>query len=279
MRNKIQNSFHELPITAHEGLRDSLLSHIQQITNDTAPVIVTQLCLAISDLALLMSSWKDPVLSIIEKLSKKSDSIWPLLEILTLIPEEVDSRHLRLGANRREEIHKQLKTNSNTVMEFLIVCLTTYLQNQLILNKIIRCFNAWISINAISLNNFTENPIAQQVFRLLSSPDTSDKLHDSATDCLCTLLQCLEASNNNSYNNRSNNIGNLSSNNNHHHQQHEQQLHHDQFSSYNNEHQMLEMQIFNGILALENCYHTSVAHEDMEKAINYCRIFTSLGKK
>lgn len=38
------------------------------------------------------------------------------------------------------------------------------------------------------------------------------------------------------------------------------------------------MDIFNGIMALENAYHTSVAHEDTDKVSNYCRIFTVLGE-
>ncbi|XP_055375731.1 transportin-3 [Condylostylus longicornis] len=246
MRNKIQNSFHELPLSSHESLRDSLIAHIGQIRNDTDPIIVTQLCLAIADLALLMSSWKDPVISLIETLSQRPDSIWPLLEILTLIPEEIDSRYLRLGSNRRAEIHKTLEGSAQTVMNFLNVCLQEYGHDVNLLNKIITCFNAWIAIHAVPLSNFTGNPVAQKIFQLLNDIGTSRKLHDSATDCLCTLLLCIEANNNNQDDDR----------------------------------QILEMQIFNGILGLENCYHTyiGVGYEDIDKAINYCRIFTALAE-
>lgn len=41
MKMKIQTSFYELPTDSHASLRDSLLSHIQNL-KDLSPVIVTQ---------------------------------------------------------------------------------------------------------------------------------------------------------------------------------------------------------------------------------------------
>jgi len=38
----------------------------------------------------------------------------------------------------------------------------------------------------------------------------------------------------------------------------------------------VEAQIFGAVCMLETPYHLSVAHEDTDKTINYCRIFTSL---
>lgn len=93
MRTKIHQSFHELPITAHASLRDSLLTHISQITEETNSVIVTQLCVALADLALQMASWVGATLDLINKLSQSN--LWPLLEILTVLPEEYESRTVR----------------------------------------------------------------------------------------------------------------------------------------------------------------------------------------
>ena len=63
MRTKIQNSFYELPLESHISLRDSLLEHVNAVNEETNSVIVTQLCLAIADLALLMGpqEWPDAV--------------------------------------------------------------------------------------------------------------------------------------------------------------------------------------------------------------------------
>lgn len=41
MKMKIQTSFYELPPETHNALRDSLLSHIQNL-KDLSPIIITQ---------------------------------------------------------------------------------------------------------------------------------------------------------------------------------------------------------------------------------------------
>lgn len=41
MKMKIQTSFYELPTETHNALRDSLLTHIQNL-KDLSPIIVTQ---------------------------------------------------------------------------------------------------------------------------------------------------------------------------------------------------------------------------------------------
>ncbi|XP_023297905.2 transportin-3 [Lucilia cuprina] len=242
MRNKIQNSFNELPMNSHDSLRDSLIAHVGQITNETDTVIVTQLCLAVADLALLMSSWKQPVVDLLDMLSPQPQSVWPLLEILTLIPEEIDSRYLRLGANRREEIHKQLDAAAPKVMEFLCMCMQHGEASQeKIINSTLRCYSSWVAIQAIPLQQSANSPLTQQVFHLLSLENCSRKLHDTCTECLCSLLSCIEAN-----------------------------------AGRDNLDPQLKMQIFNAVRMLETAYHTSVGMEDIDKIMNYCRIFTVL---
>lgn len=240
MRNKIQTSFHELPEASHESLRDSLVAHISQINGETDPVIVTQLCLALADLALLMATWQNPVLELMEKLSPHPNSIWPLIVVVTLIPEEINSRHLRLGSNRRKEIYHQLESNARTVIEFLVACLSQCNQNPQMLQKIIKCFSAWICIHEVVESfDISNNLIVGQCFNLLNNQMTDAKLHDTAADCVCALLQTLEE---------------------------------------DNTRQMLDIQIFNSVLQLESAYHMAVAHEDIEKTMNYCRIFTVMAE-
>lgn len=54
-----------------------------------------QLCLALAALALQMSSWQKPVIDLINRFGRTSSSLWPLLEIMTVLPEEVKSKSLR----------------------------------------------------------------------------------------------------------------------------------------------------------------------------------------
>lgn len=237
MRNKIQNSFHELPDEAHISLRDSLIEHISQITIETNPIIVTQLCLALADLALLMSRWEDPVRDLIERLSQNENSLWPLINTIMLIPEEVSSRNLRLGANRRDEIQKQLHVNSKIVLELLVGSLTNFAHgNPTKVLHIIKCFTSWIRTHAIDICDTSNNIIIVECFNLLNNAETDLKLHDAAADLLCSYLQCLE----------------------------------------DNKEPVLEAQIMQNVVQLENSYHMSVAQEEIDKAMNFCRIFTTL---
>lgn len=93
MRTKIHQCFYELPVDVHSSLRDSLLDHISQINEATSTVIVTQLCVALADLALQMPSWSKPTLDLINRFSQTN--VWPLLEIMTVLPEELESRSVR----------------------------------------------------------------------------------------------------------------------------------------------------------------------------------------
>lgn len=93
MRTKIHQSFHELPAEAHESLRNSLLDHIGKINEDTNTVIVTQICLALADLILQMPTWQRAALELISRFSQ--NNVWPLLEVLTVLPEELESRAVR----------------------------------------------------------------------------------------------------------------------------------------------------------------------------------------
>ncbi|XP_058057356.1 transportin-3 isoform X2 [Anopheles bellator] len=237
MRNKIQTSFHELPETAHESLRQSLLEHISHITLETKSVIVTQLSLALADLALLMSSWNKPVATLLERFSSNANMMFALLELLTLIPEEVNSRHLRLGANRRKEILQELEADSTMVVEYLTMCLMNGNDSELLRSKILKCFTSWVQVNAFKLPEISDSMIIMYCFQLLSNINCSPELHEAATDALCSLLQCMEV---------------------------------------NNTHGGLDEKLFSGILCLEEVYNMSVAQEDLDKSMNFCRLFTVL---
>ncbi|XP_018572626.1 transportin-3 [Anoplophora glabripennis] len=247
MRTKIHQSFHELPPEVHNSLRDSLLEHISQINEGTSTVIVTQLCVALADLALQMPSWQRVTLDLINRFSQ--NNIWPLLEILTVLPEELESRSVRLGENRRVEVLEDMKFCSSTVTEFLKHCSGNYgsnWQDHVQINvKILRCFTSWVSVGAIGLNDLVDNVVINRAFEILNFKPEDEKqtiagaFHEAATDCICTLLHCLEDNNN--------------------------QL-------------ALENYLFHNIVNLEVPYHMSVANEDQGKSMDYCRLFTELAE-
>ncbi|XP_048864276.1 transportin-3-like isoform X2 [Brienomyrus brachyistius] len=236
MKMKIQTSFYELPAETYTALRDSLLSHIQRL-RDLSPVIVTQLALAIADLALQMTSWKGCVQTLIEKYSSDVSSMPFLIEILTVLPEEVHSRSLRIGTNRRTEITEDLNLYSNSVVTLLVSCVEKTGNNEKMLMKVFRCLSSWFNLGVLDHNFMASNQLLVILFQVLQRDETATNLHEAASDCVCSALYAIE---------------NVDS------------------------HVPLALQLFQGVLTLETAYHMSVAREDLDKVLNYCRIFTEL---
>ncbi|XP_060229883.1 transportin-3 isoform X5 [Meriones unguiculatus] len=236
MKMKIQTSFYELPTDSHASLRDSLLIHIQNL-KDLSPVIVTQLALAIADLALQMPSWKGCVQTLVEKYSNDVTSLPFLLEILTVLPEEVHSRSLRIGANRRTEIIEDLAFYSSTVVSLLMTCVEKAGTDEKMFMKVFRCLGSWFNLGVLDSNFMANNKLLALLFEVLQQDKTSSNLHEAASDCVCSALYAIE---------------NVETN------------------------LPLAMQLFQGVLTLETAYHMSVAREDLDKVLNYCRVFTEL---
>ncbi|XP_013929052.1 PREDICTED: transportin-3-like [Thamnophis sirtalis] len=166
MKMKIQTSFYELPTDSHVSLRDSLLSHIQNL-KDMSPVIVTQLALAIADLALQMASWKGCVHTLVEKYNNDVTSLPFLLEILTVLPEEVHSRSLRIGANRRTEIIEDLAFYSSTVVSLLMTCVEKAGSDEKMLIKIFRCLGSWFNLGVLDSTFMANSKLLSLLFEVL----------------------------------------------------------------------------------------------------------------
>lgn len=243
LRSKIQHSFHELHESDYASLRDSIISHIEHITVNTNPTIAKQLCLALADLVLLMASWQKPVSNLVEKFSHNTDSLQPLLMLLTFLPEEVDARYLRLGENRRKQILNELDTSSPIILNFLQSCIMISDANVLqhIYVDIIQCFNSWIKMDCIKLDDAANSAVFLYAFKILADPSgtTEEKQLEVASDCVCAILEAII------------------------------------LERTSDE---LEKNIFMGVLQLESAYHNAVMNEDADKCMVLCRIFTVLAE-
>lgn len=236
MRSKVQHNLSELPSESLISLRDSLVAHLERTAPETSSAILTQLCLALADLALQMPTWQNCISDLIKSFSSKN--AYALLEILTVLPQEIDSSSLRLGENRREEIKTELRSNSNIVTMFLKESITSS-QNSQVALKIVKCMTSWIQVKAINLQEVPQNAVLGFCLQVLRDHNSINILHDAAADCVCALLHCLEENNNN---------------------------------------ENIERLLFESIASLEESYHLAVAHEEEEKAANYARVFTELGE-
>uniref|UniRef100_H2ZAX9 Transportin-3 n=1 Tax=Ciona savignyi TaxID=51511 RepID=H2ZAX9_CIOSA len=237
MRTKILFSFRELPPETHDSLRESLLSHIEQLAQ-MSPILTTQLCLAVSNLALQMPSWKMPAVTFIQKYGKDQSSLTYLLELLTVLPEEVNNKSLRLGSNRRSEIIDQMEDSAPMVVELL----KTYIgvvSDEKILAKIFKCLGSWFYLGVLPGNHVARCKLLDVPFSVMKDVSMSSSLYEAACGCICAALFSTEDVTKNSD---------------------------------------LVHLLFEGTHSLRDAYHNAIAHEDTDKCLNLCRVFTELAE-
>ncbi|KAL4710626.1 hypothetical protein ACJJTC_003262 [Scirpophaga incertulas] len=236
MRSKVQHNLSELPSESLISLRDSLINNLEGTSPDTNAAILTQLSLALADLALQMPQWQNCLTDIISAFSNKNH--YALLEILTVLPQEIDSSNLKLGENRRESIKQELRSNAHIVNLFLKESIVSSQTSHIAL-KIVKCLISWIQVNAINIGEIPQNAVVGFCFQVLRDHNSINMLHDAACDCICALLHCI---------------------------------------TDNRDNEDVDKLLFESVLALEESYHMAVAHEEEEKAANYARLFTELGE-
>lgn len=252
LRTKIQLNFKELPSEeAYISLKNSIINHLKSFQ---VPTVQTQLALCITYLAILAPSWQNPV----EELVSQELDRTLLIEILTYLLEELDQsrqKYLKgVGATRRQQFTDYLikiapsiiNLLNNTLQETIVLHQTEQSLNpngsstgtEKLIAKIYRCLGAWINIIDPKEINLIE-PLLAYVFESLKDPDLNDMIHDSAADTICgAALLC------------------------------------ENYTKY----QQLTHFLLNHIYQLEHIYHHSVSNEDIDKSVNYSRIFTEMAE-
>ena len=156
-----------------------------------------------------------------------------------LLPEEVDSRHLRLGKNRREEVKEEFAKASQILSMLLQNCMTNTSENSLNLQiLVIKCYSSWLTLGVIPLNTIQSSSVMHLAFSVLALHTTPPNLHECAADCVTNLLMRIEREN-------------------------EPALEHD---------------VYEMVLRFDDPYQLAVSEEDLDKCLNYCRIYTELGE-
>ena len=175
---------------------------------------MTQLCLAMADLILLMPEWTNALSELMAKLSGSPTSVPALLEVLLLLPEEVDSRHLRLGSNRRSQIKQMLSLSAPHIAQFLQSVLLEEASTVARQVSVVKCYSSWITLGCIQLSSvqacrlmlpknqkktkilFTfflqASPVMGLAVSALSSPRSAPPLHEASADCMIALLTRIE---------------------------------------------------------------------------------------
>lgn len=119
-----------------------------------------------------------------------------LLEFLTILPEEINNKRLKLGQNRRDQLKCIFKQSSIYIIQFLEASLKSYLESPLFdatqLNDkkrlIYKCFSSWIDEKLVEPNLIVNSPLYAFMFQLYCQPDTDLELHEDITTCLVNIL-------------------------------------------------------------------------------------------
>jgi len=262
MRSKIQYAFQELPEDSHLSLRDSLMAHAAKITAESPPVIATQLSLALADLALQMATWNCACSEMVYRFSSDPCHLSFLIELLTVMPEEVNSRSLRLGENRRQEITAELKAAAPNVLNVLTNALTTAGQDSRLQARALRCLASWFAGGAVPNDAIVKSPLLRAPFQALLDTKCPAHLHEAAADCVCAAIHAAELRDPRDAEEKQELANSLL------------QL----LLVTAEEKHDLANSLLQGVLMLPEAYHISVAMEDTDKSINYCRIFTELAE-
>uniref|UniRef100_A0A7E4VZI7 Importin N-terminal domain-containing protein n=1 Tax=Panagrellus redivivus TaxID=6233 RepID=A0A7E4VZI7_PANRE len=190
IRTKILKDFRELPPESYESLRDSLVQHLKRVealNPDEFAVIVTQLALALADLYLQVPEWIG--IADIVNLFNAADSdgsLNILLSLLRVFPEELSSRYLKLGANRRSAVQQEFATHFDTVINLLSHILQTHQNNPNLVKKLMQCVGPWINNPLNDTDNFASSTLFQSMLAFLNNTNAPADIYECICEALCS---------------------------------------------------------------------------------------------
>lgn len=184
MDAQVQYDFHQLPSTAQIPLRDSLISFIKRYAQGSRPVLIA-LCVAVSSLAIQMTTWTSVLDDMTSVLSGDADNWGALLQFLSVLPEEFSgSRKVSLTDAQLQERSDTLLTNNTEQILQLLSSYAQSIQNIDDANPLLMsCVASWL--REIPIAKVMNTPLLDLTFQALSR----EQLFDEAVDLLCTIFR------------------------------------------------------------------------------------------
>ncbi|XP_033959913.1 importin-13-like isoform X1 [Pseudochaenichthys georgianus] len=196
LHTKVSRHWSDLPSDQHDSLRMQLLSHILLFSSGPK-MVLTRLCVALASMALnlIPQAWSQPVADMVRAFQpQKPDSegssgseatqdpqahCLALLELLTVLPEEFQSR--RLAQARRAQLREALAGEWAVVCPLLRQLLQSQDSSNQVKEKVLRCLSSWTGLD-VTLGDSHE--LVQDCFTALSNPE----LFDSAVETIVTAI-------------------------------------------------------------------------------------------
>ncbi|KAF9244609.1 armadillo-type protein [Melanogaster broomeanus] len=184
-RSKVTYDLHQVDAANLLPLRDTLITALE--TYHTGPrTIITQLCLAMSGLALQLPQWDNAVQTMIETFGTNPATVPVLLQFLTVLPEELASntRIPITDDEYRDMSSKLLTANANQVLDLLSMYIQASGVTTTVQNQVFGCLRTWLIAGEVDPSGLAESPLFGFVFEALAS----EELFDSAVDVICELI-------------------------------------------------------------------------------------------
>ncbi|KAG2431638.1 hypothetical protein HYH02_013215 [Chlamydomonas schloesseri] len=167
LRTKVQRDFEELPGEAVDSLRESLLQLLIRFSKG-APPVRTQLCLGLAALAVHVpvDRWTLPAAAgggggggaeqqqqagVVRWFAAKFGALPPdtalpcMLELLTVLPQEVHSYKIAVRPERRRSFAAELMANTGAAFDILTSCLSQ--PGERTRTQVLEAFGSWLKLN------------------------------------------------------------------------------------------------------------------------------------
>ncbi|KAL4652678.1 hypothetical protein ACB092_01G249100 [Castanea dentata] len=190
LKRKIQNEGCFLQLGAKDALLNALLVAAKRFSSSGPPQLLTQICLALSALILRGVENGKPIEQLfysLQNLQSQEDGNIAVLEMLTVLPEEVFDTHntdSKLTSALRTQYCRELLSHTPVVLEFLLQqseksfdAATAQLHGHERSRKILRCLLSWVRAGCFSeipQGSLPAHPLLNFVFgslQVLSSFD------------------------------------------------------------------------------------------------------------
>ncbi|KDE02798.1 hypothetical protein MVLG_06657 [Microbotryum lychnidis-dioicae p1A1 Lamole] len=187
-RTKISFDLDQLPEPQMVPLRDSLLSALRSFAVSGPRVILTQICIALADLALQLTSqqWADPTSSMIELLGQDPAMAAALLEFLQVLAEEYAS-NLKIEV-KNDFGRGQANGKGPSKGEQVVNLLSMYVQapgiTPALQNQCYACLGSWLRTGQSTSRSLAGSAILSAAFASLAS----DECFDTAVDLLVDII-------------------------------------------------------------------------------------------
>ncbi|KAL6625226.1 armadillo-type protein [Neocallimastix sp. 'constans'] len=164
LRQKIIYELQYLKQDAIE-LKNSI-TYLLYINKDKSNPILTQLCLALSDLAILCDDWNNPIEEICELFEKNTEMTSILFQFLAYIPEELNNKQLKLSERKAKIKEEVLISNIvNNIVEILSYYSMEANNNSRLKSNINNCIYNWIRYKAIKPLKIIKSPLMNYIIK------------------------------------------------------------------------------------------------------------------